>query len=1085
MILDRFFAFRSEAVPLAPVEYGPWLVLLSVLIAVLGGVAAMQLIGVARRADEFGRPLATGAYVTAVLSFGVSVWSMHFIGMLAVDLCQPVRFDEAVTAFSVLPSLLASAVGLRLYLRPKASPMQVVHAGVWLGAGIGLMHYTGMAAMEMASSLRYDPAWFVASLVVAISLAIGGLAARGTLRERFRLSPMAASLGSGAILGVAVSGMHYTAMQAALFVGPVSAGYVRWSDRQLELAVAVAVVTCVIFGAAWVTVAITAYRTTGNRLREREGLLSDILRNLPGAVVRLEVDPVMRPVLVSPGLEALTGDPADLAPDAPWTVPSRVVDEDRPAFDRAIGLALADGLPEQATVRLRHADGSTRWAEVRVQASRGSGRGRMLDLYLADVSEERELRVREIQLLGAIDALIGRAVLSPDGRFVEVNERLAGILGYAAEALVDMPHDRLWPDADDAAKRAFWAALRAGESRHGEYERVAADGSRRHLVGWYQPLRHADGQVHGVLKLVVDATDRVRMVQHLQRTEAELRAALASRSAFFANVSHEIRTPMNAVVGFAELLRDDLNDARKRAQAQSILDAARALLRILNDLLDAAKLERGEFSLVEAPFRLDRLVGDLLSQFGVMASAKGLDLTLDAAADLPRTWLGDGDRVRQILTNLLGNAIKFTDAGRVSLRAARSDAGLLLQVADTGIGIAEDRQQAIFDPFVQADAGTARRYGGTGLGMGIVKQLAERMGGHVALSSAPGRGTTVDVMLPLRAAADEADVAEAESIASEAASGSPPLRLLAADDVAQNREVLAALLGRAGHAVEVHDGAAPLLARFESDPGGWDAVLLDLHMPDVDGFAACRALRAVELARGLPRTPVLALSASVHDDDRRAARDAGMDGFLEKPIDLAALHRALGGVVPAALRGSSVDADAAVREAEGRRLWGDDWQPRLRAWVDGLAPRWASHPGWPVDEWHRVAGVAANLALPALAAAARRCERALRCGEPAPVQDADAAWRALRAWLAATVAPIADPSSGADGPPLELDAALVRALAACRSGEIDDRAMRRLRDADAPRAAAVLRALDDFDFETAGRLLDDWRAAPPTEALPR
>lgn len=1072
------FAWRSEAVPLAPVEYSGWLVLLSVAIAMFGGVAAMQLVAVARHAPRFGRGLATAAYLAAVLAMGASVWSMHFIGMLAVDLCQPVTYDPTITALSILPSLAASAVGLRLFLRPQASALQVVHAGVWLGAGIGVMHYSGMAAMELESLIRYDPLWFAASLVVAISLAIAGLGARELLRQRWGLAPAQVSLVSGAILGLAVSGMHYTAMQAALFVGQISADYVPWSSRQVELALAVAVVTCVVFGVAWGTVALTAYRSTANRLRERERLLSDILSNLPGAVVRIGVGQTRRRVLASPTLAELVGcDEALGDPGQECRLGERVLESDRPALQRAIELALADGDREQATVRLLRGDGAQRWVNIRVQAvTVEPGEEPLVDLYLSDVTEEYEIRARERQLLWSIDQVIGRAVLTPQGVFQEVNARLAQTLGYAPEEMPGLPHRLVWPEAAAGEVERFWNGLRAGEAQHGEFLRVAKDGSQRVLQGWYQPLRNTEGQIYAVLKLVVDVTERARMVEDLLKTQAELRAALASRSAFFANVSHEIRTPMNAVVGFAELLRDDLNDPHKRAQAQSILEAARALLRILNDLLDAAKLERGEFSLVEAPFRLDRLLNGLVSQFGALASAKGIDLRLDLSADCPRCWQGDGDRVRQILTNLLGNAIKFTERGHVTLRARHAGGALRLEVEDSGIGIPKDRQQAIFDPFVQADAGTARRYGGTGLGMGIVRQLAERMGGGVALESEPGLGTTVRVHLPLPVLPDGA-CAEAATTG-PAAPTTRPLRLLAVDDVAQNRELLQALLRRAGHAVEVYDAAEALLARYEAEPQGWDGVLLDLHMPGVDGFSACRRLRAFEAAHGLPPVTVFALSASVHEDDRRAAEAAGMDGFLEKPIQLEALHRALGQLAgapepPASPVGGVADA------ARGEALWGADWLPRPRDWVGRSAGEWNAIDGWALADWHRMAGVAANFALPALAAVLRRGEAALKLGDSPPVAEALACWAELRQWLSIqgeAAAPA--PASMAEAPDAAaVDAALARCRRACEEGEIDEAALAVLARADAPRAAALRAAFDAFDFDAAREGLAAWQAA--------
>ncbi|TSE37846.1 Autoinducer 2 sensor kinase/phosphatase LuxQ [Tepidimonas fonticaldi] len=759
---QRWFAWRDEAGPLAAVVYDPWLVALSLLIACAGGVAAMQLVSLARRADRFGPVVARGAYALASLALGVSVWAMHFIGMLAADLCQPVRYDPWITALSMLPSLAASAIGLRLYARPGAQGRPgvraVVVAGVWVGAGIGAMHYSGMGALRIASALRYDPAGFALSIVVAVALAVAGLGAREWLRRHTRLPGLAVIVVAGCILGLATSGMHYTAMQASLFIGPFDPAFPRWSSRQFELAVVVAVVVAVTFGFAWGLLGIATYRALARRLGEREALLSDILNHLPGAIVRLRAGGGFERLLVSPSLAGLTGQSLEGYQRGEWSLLDLVHPEDRGAVARVVPDQRPAFYQTELQVRVRHA--TQGWRQVRVRAVahdfQPDPRGRaapipVLDLYLTDVTDEHEARERERALLAAIDNVVGRAVLAPDGTFVEVNAKLAGLLGYAPHELAGQPHRRVWTDeAQEADMAAFWAALRRGEAQPGEFPRRTRDGRTVYLSGWYQPMLDAEGRVRSVLKLAFDVTERVHMVQALQRTQRELEQALASRGAFFANVSHEIRTPMNAIVGFAELLRERLPDgSAEREQARTILESARALLRILNDVLDAAKLERGEFRIVPVPFRLDRLLHDLVSQFGVLAARKGLDLRLDAAVTLPRCWHGDGDRVRQILTNLLGNALKFTERGGVTLGAAVAGEFLLLWVEDTGIGIPPERQRAVFDPFVQADAGTARRYGGTGLGMSIVRRLAELMGGRVALSSEVGVGTRVEVRLPL------------------------------------------------------------------------------------------------------------------------------------------------------------------------------------------------------------------------------------------------------------------------------------------------------------------------------------------------
>lgn len=1086
------FRWRADAAPLIPIAYDPWLVALSVLVASLGGIAALQLTAVGRHPSRFGKRVACTARILAALALGVSVWCMHFIGMLAVDVCQSVQFEPWLTAASMLPSILASAAGLHVLSRPNADgrlgATQILLAGSLVGAGIGAMHYTGMAAMRVGSLLRFDPLWVVLSVLVAVALATAGLAARELLRRHTRMSRLAVLLVSGTLLGLATSGMHYTAMQASLFIGWPDPYYVPWSARNLELALSVAGIAILVFGFAAGMLAIVTYRGLAMRLREREALLSDILDNLPGAVLRLSAAAPHRRILVSPALAELTGRTVRSFELAEWELADVVHADDRRALQETLDLALRTGSRQRIVVRLRHANEEWRWVVVlavgRRPAVTSNAPQPVLDVFIADVTAHQEARARERTLNAAIDRVVGRAVLTPEGYFVEVNEVLARVLGYTPEELVGRHHRTVWAeDAQAAEMGAFWEALRRGVAQPGEFVRRAKDGSLRNLTAWYQPLLDADGRVHSVLKLAFDVTERVQTVQRLQQAQRELEQALASRSAFFANVSHEIRTPMNAIVGFAELLRERLPPGTEREQAQTIVDAARGLLRILNDLLDAAKLERGEFEIVAAPFRLDRLLQSLISHFGVLAAQKRLVLRSECEPGLAACWRGDADRIRQVLANLLSNALKFTARGGVTLHAGTRDGRLLLAVQDTGIGIPRERQAAVFDPFVQADAGTARRYGGTGLGMSIVKRLVERMGGAVTLDSEPGRGTRVEVLLPLQAA--EQDVCPDGSTTSvQPADASAPRRVLAADDVAQNRDLLAALLARAGHASHVVADGAALLAAYQAEPLAWDVVLLDLHMPEVDGLETCRRLRAFEAASGLPPVPVYALTASVLESDRAAARAAGMDGFLEKPIDPHELQRALrttdhprnGAAAKVALRDAvagSIEANAVVDPALGERLWGSQWLPQLRRWFDEEAPRWRQAAQWGRADWHRVAGVTANLALPALAAAARECERACGEGLTPPLAAARRAWEDCAAWIETqTPAQNAEvlPQTVTHGAPLP--AALRERLhGACERGEIDEEALAQVERIDASFAQRLRARFDAFDFDGALQVL--------------
>lgn len=1115
-IWQEWFAWGDAVGPLAPAVWAPWLVALSVVIACAGGVAAMQLCAIARRPDAFGPTVSRAAYVLAALGMGSSVWGMHFIGMLAVDICQPVRYDPWITGLSMLPALIASWVGLRMYARPAPAAAAVagppaglrwppiLWGGLWLGAGIGAMHYSGMAAMRMESALRYNPVGFALSIVVAVVLAIIGLGAREWLRHRQLVRGVKANLLAGLILGLATVGMHYTAMRASLFIGPVDLAYPRWSSWQVELALAVAGTLVVGFGFSWGALGLLSYRTLLQRLRERETLLSTILDDMPLAVLRLTVhdDGTIQPTLASRAVKNLVGLPVEGYLQRQWTLLQRVHPDDLPAAHEALDHALQTQQPQRIEARVRHETLGWRQALVLATCYR-NGHQRHLQIYALDITNEAHVSRERRTLLEAIDRIACRAIFSTDRRFVEVNDTLAHALGYAPQELVGQPHAAVWPKHDDQQDEQLWDALLDGYEEQGFFPRKRRDGGIVYLQGAYRPLLDDDGRVRAVLKIALDVTDRERTVQALEKTREQLQAALASRTAFFASVSHEIRTPMNAILGYAELLREALPiNGAEREQVDIIVNAGRSLLRTLNDLLDAAKLERGEFKLAPAPVALPRLLHGLISRFGVLAQPKGLRLQLDVDDALPACIEADGDRLEQILSNLIGNALKFTERGHVTVGARRADARILhLWVEDTGIGIPKERQQAIFEPFVQAEAVTTRRYGGTGLGMTIVKRLVELMQGELTLQSEPGVGTRIDIRLPLcelpnHGCDEEAEMHSPAAVAPDAVLR--PLRVLAADDVEQNRTLLYTLLTRWGHTACVVDGGAALLERYAQDPAAWDVVLLDLHMPELDGPQTCQRLRALEHERGLQPIPVYALTAAVMDEDRRVAAQAGMDGFLEKPINPAVLRRVLQTVVgqagtakaagsadesaPNAPTPAVADKTAAgpVVDAEhGRALWQDEWLPRVHQWWAEMAPQWSTMSTWDRAAWHRCAGVAANLGLVALADAARACEQALVRGNPPPVDAAQRAVHATAAWLqesdssrAAAAPPPAVPAADASSAPP--DPAIVQRLRrACQRGEVDEPALQALRQTHPTVAQALQPALDDFDFDGALRCLQN------------
>ena len=420
-------------------------------------------------------------------------------------------------------------------------------------------------------------------------------------------------------------------------------------------------------------------------------------------------------------------------------------------------------------------------------------------------------------------------------------------------------------------------------------------------------------QVHDLLRETEEARQRQRIAEEASR----------AKSAFLAMMSHEIRTPMNAVLGLASTLLDDGLTPDQQQAVLAIKTSGDNLLRILNDILDFSRLDAGRMTFEHAPFSPAALTEEMLRVHNPGAVEKGLLLTASQEPEMPDLVIGDAGRVRQVLHNLVSNAVKFTRSGMVTLNARcvtreAGEATMEWTITDTGIGIAPDKQGTLFDAFVQADTSITRRFGGSGLGLAISKQLIEQMGGRISVTSCPELGSIFQVRLTLKLSAEQqvlqAAPAPADLLDQRIALLGRPLRLLLAEDNATNRFVFSRLLR--GSAVDIAVAENGIEAVAAAGQSGFDLICMDMSMPEMDGLDATRAIRAGDGPnRGVP---IVALTANAFAEDVEACRAAGMDDFLSKPVSKDVLVAAILRMLPSPVA-TTIGADPASADVEPRR----------------------------------------------------------------------------------------------------------------------------------------------------------------------
>ncbi|SFB78202.1 PAS domain S-box-containing protein [Marinospirillum celere] len=1114
--LSQFFIRDSAVVELIHGHHHLGLTLVSILIAIIASYSALTLAAAAR--SRMLGSMRRLHLISGALALGAGVWAMHFIGMLAFELPINIHYDPLITALSMLPSLLAAWIALNLLAKATLTISRLLLGGLIVGLGIGSMHYLGMGAMVMEVQLRYDPSWFLLSIVIAALLAMLALWISFGLRHLL-LPSYQIRLIAAVVMGFAISGMHYTAMHAARYVVIEGQPLISSPDHnnQFALGLTVAGVSLLIgilitginaliryrelYRKSQETTAyleaifdtavdglisisekgkIESYNKAAERilgypaseilgrnvsqlmpephhsqhdsylenylktgqakiigkgrevmalhkdghevpirlaigesrvgktshfvgfitdiserhameqaLQEREKQYRTLIDNIPGVTFRCRIDEHWSAIFISESIEELTGWQQEDFLKGRIHLVNLIHPDDMELVNQTIDDALAKRRSYTLEYRLKHKQGHYHWVSESATGVRDEAdQLQWIDGVLLDITDAKKRNAEFSALLRAVDDATGVCELDACGRIRRANANYTQILGYQPGELNGTNYHELGSTepAQIEAMQELWDAVRAGELVQSECARVGKDGQTRWVRISLCPVPSPMDEELRVIELCSDLTQRRQMEIELVDAKERAEEAAAAKSSFLANMSHEIRTPMNSILGFTDLVLDTSLSKQQREHLNSVRSSAGSLLSLLNSILDTAKLDSGVTELENRDFSLLDICKQLQTSFGLMVSKKGLTLHLDYSEQLSAFFKGDTLRIRQILTNLLSNAVKFTEQGEIHLHARPHERGkgVLIEVRDTGIGIPPDRLDKIFDPFAQADASMTRRFGGTGLGTTISKQLAELMGGKLEVSSEVGVGSCFRLYLPLTLG-QPTDIEQT----SEQEPELPSLSLLIADDVPQNLQLIQTLLEKRGHQVTTAENGRQALELCQQQP--FDLVLMDVQMPEMDGHQATQALRAWEKAQHREPLPVIALTASVMEEDRRLAIDAGMNGFASKPLIIHQLLNEVArvlGINTLPTSSSKKSTDHLILDSEtGRQLWGSqqaqekaiqrflkepDHQPQA------LEKLLLENPQRATAEMHRLKGLVANLGLPRLAKTFAELEQALK-----------------------------------------------------------------------------------------------------------